>query len=358
MRSSNGTTLLLSSVLVLGLAACGSSDSGAGPAPDDGGADSTTTDSTTDSGTRDSTPPVDSGAKDTASSDTAVADSGAKDTAVADTAVADTAVTDTAVADSAVADTAVAETTPDTADTSTTSLTCGTAPFQKINVEPLNYGSSPPFLDVSSSICTAGEFLAVPTGGSGGPPKGTVELGVVAQYLIVNASDGSTVQTLSPELVPSAALFGTGVALPILSFAKTATTAFPTGFTPTSGASAILLSFAPDSSLAAPCNDNAGITLALDAASAAAHPEAQVFYNVTSFSYTSTGPTIAGQGAAIVLTPTGPVDYVVVQATKTGCKVDTGNDPAGVVRLQGMTGRFPAVPNSITQSNINMVTGP
>ena len=388
MPTQNKAVSLLAAVLVAsaaaGAAGCGSSDTPSDTTGDTGGTEDSTTSDTArgDSGGRDSSPgdtapgdtgadtrPGDTGTADstkdssgdsgaTDSADTAVTDSGV-DTAIDDTALADSAIDDTALAD-VLDDTTVADVLADTLDAPdapTPMLACGAAPLHTLSFLISAIAATPPFENVTSSECAAGEFLPVPmvpeaTGGNS-KGRGVLELGAVAQYITGTASDDTAVPTHTFEFIPNDTFTAPDSFQWIANGRLFATVGgFPPGFDgKTTGTSYLQVFTSANSTAAAPCNTNGGVTFTLDSASATAHPEARVFYS-TGSGWTATGPTTDGNAAVgVILTPLAGAtpDYVQIVGTKAGCTVDTGVSSTGRLRvLGGFTGRLPLVANDVT----------
>ena len=373
----NKTVSLFAAVLVASFSAgCGSSDT---PADTTGGDTGATDDSTSgdtggrDSGVRDSAPvdtaPGDSAKPDTAPVDSAKDSSGdttvdggtdsGSDTLSAETALdsgADTTVDDTAVVDGAVAD--VLDDTPDaadvldTADAPLASLGCGPAPLHTVALGVLSVAATPLTMDVTSSACTAGESVSVvmtPDGSGSAGGRAAVVLGEVAQFLTATSVDDTTFPGHSFEFIPNDSYTATKPFYLLTNGRRLVTLGIaPPGFDGTTGTAYIEIILSKKSSSTAPCNSDGGVTFALDSASATAHPEALVYYDNGSGGWLTTGGTVAGNGAAVILTPLAGAtpDYVTVIGTKAGCTIDTGTNPTGPGRtLAGMTGRVPVVPN-------------
>ena len=364
---------LVSCLAFATLVACGSSggDDSTTPPDDTGGDDSTVGDTArSDSGTDSAkvdTATADSALTDTNAADTNVADSGTDTTPPADSATdvaVDVAVDaadarDTSVVDStadATADTA----TPDVADVSdtpdvATSFACGAAPRITLNPSVLAIGATPPFENITSTVCASGVFLPVamtPSSGSSSG-RGVMSVEQVAQFLSATASDGTAFLANTGEFIPNAT--STTGLFPIVTYSKAlSATLLPPGFTATSGKALLNIVLGKKSTTAAPCNATDGVTIALDSASATAHPEAVIYYD-TGSGWSTTGPSTSGHtGVVIVLTPASATDYVQFVGTKSGCTVDTGLTSAGQVRALGYTGRGPLAANTITTMAANI----
>jgi hypothetical protein len=230
-------------------------------------------------------------------------------------------------------------------------LTCGAAPLQAFTVNALVIGSMPPSVIATSSVCAAGTNAAIPAtaNASGALGSGLLSLGEVAQHLTLTARDGSTYPTLTFEFVPGPAI--AAAPLTTLLWAKTAPFG-PQGFG-TGGKALVMVLLSKKSTAAAPCNATAGVTVALDSASATAHPEAVISYDQGNGVWSTTGPTIGSNTAAIILTPSSATDFVQIVATKTGCTADTGV-AAGALRTAGLTGQIPLAADSVSMAEVGV----